>query len=71
MQLFNADATKFFKKFKIFFAPENMKKHTQKLLIIDPDPLIPQSSPGYSPQPKIDFPYQEISGPDTCSLICD
>ena len=39
MQLFNADATMFLKKLIFSFAPENMKKHTQKLLIIDPDPF--------------------------------
>ena len=35
-----------------------------------PDPFIPQSSPDHSPQPRIDFSYHEISGPDICSLIC-
>ena len=30
-----------------------------------------KTSQGHSPQPKIDFPYHEISGPDICSLICD
>ena len=33
--------------------------------------LFPLSSPGHSPQPKIDFPYHEISGRDIFSLICD
>ena len=41
------------------------------MLRIGPDPFFPRSSPGHSPQPKIDFPYQEISGPDICSLICE
>ena len=31
----------------------------------------PAQATGHSPQPKIDFPYHEISGPDICSLICD
>ena len=41
------------------------------MLIIGPDPFFPLSSPGHSPQPKIDSPYHEISGPDICSLICE
>ena len=49
---------------------KNWKNHPKKLLRIGPDPFFPQSSPGISPQPKIDFPYYEISGPDICSLIC-
>ena len=49
---------------------KNWKNHPKKLLRIGPDPFFPRSSPGHSPQPKIDFPYQEISGPDICSLIC-
>ena len=40
------------------------------MLIIRQDPFISQSSPGHSPQPRIDFSYYEISGPDICSLIC-
>ena len=40
------------------------------MLIIGPNPFIPQSSPDHSPQPRIDFSYYEISGPDICSLIC-
>jgi hypothetical protein len=40
------------------------------LLIIGPDPFISQFSPDHSPQPRIDFSYYEISGPDICSLIC-
>ena len=71
MQLFSADAMVFSKKLKKkFLTPKNWKNEPQKLLIIDPDPFFPQSSPGHSPQPKIDFPYHEISGPDICSLIC-
>ena len=41
------------------------------MLIIGQDPFFPRSSPDHSPQPRIDFPYYEISGPDICSLICD
>ena len=54
-----------------FFAHEKLKKkHSKKLLIISPNPFIPRSSPGHSPQPKIDFSYYEILGPEICSLIC-
>ena len=44
------------------FDPKKVKKWPQKLLIIGPDPFISQSSPGT--QPRIDFSYYEISGPD-------
>ena len=47
-----------------------LRNGPQKLLIIGPDPFISQSSPYHSPQPRIDFSYYEISGPDICSLIC-
>ena len=40
------------------------------MLIIGPTPFFSQSSPDHSPQPRIDFSYYEISGPDICSLIC-
>ena len=71
MQLFSADAMVFSKKFKkIFLTPKKWKNGPQKLLIIGPDPFISQSSPDHSPQPRIDFSYYEISGPDICSLIC-
>ena len=69
MQLFSADAKVFSKK-KIFLTPKKWKNWPQKLLIIGPDPFISQSSPEHSPQPRIDFSYYEISGPDICSLIC-
>ena len=60
-----------FKKRKIYWPQKSEKNGPQKLLIISPDPFNPQSSPGHSPQPKIDFPYHEISRPDICSLICE
>ena len=50
--------------------PKKWKNGPHKLLIISPDPFISQSSPDHSPQPRIDFLYHEISGPDICSLIC-
>ena len=56
--------------FNFFLPMKNWKNHPKKLLRIGPDPFFPQSSPGHSPQPKINFPYWEISGPDICSLIC-
>ena len=48
--------------------PKKWKNGPQKLLIIGPDPFFPQSSPGHSPQPRIDFSYYEISGPDICTF---
>ena len=56
---------------KKFSTPKTWKDRPQKLVIIGPDPFISQSSPDHSPQPRIDFSYCEISGPDICSLICD
>ena len=50
---------------------KNWKNHPKKLLRIGPDHFFPLTSQGHSPQPKIVFPYHEISGPDICSLICD
>ena len=71
MQLYSADAMVFPKKILNFFlTPKKWKNGPQKLLIIGPDPFISQSSPDHSPQPRIDFSYYEISGPDICSLIC-
>ena len=67
MELFSADAS----VFKNNFDPGKVKKGPQKLLIIGPDPFISQSSPDHSSQPRIDFSYYAILGPDICSLICD
>jgi hypothetical protein len=60
----------FKKKLNQFFVNQNFKNGHQKLLIIGTNPFISQSSPDHSPQPRIDFSYCEISGPDICSLIC-
>ena len=57
MQLFSADASVVF--FSLNFDPKNMKKLPSKVAHNQP-----------SPQPRIDFSYYEISGPDICSLIC-
>ena len=70
LPLFNANF-QFKKKFELFFVHKNFKKRASKLLKIGPDPFISQSRPDHSPQPRIDFSYYEISGPDICSLICD
>ena len=60
-----------FQKILKFFWPRKSEKNwPQKLLMIDPAPFIAQSSQDHSPQPRIDFSYYEISGPDICSLIC-
>ena len=62
-----------FKKIKkFFFDPKKVKKLASKVAHNQPRPFYStvQPSPGHSPQPKIGFPYHEISGPDICSLIC-
>ena len=48
----------------------------ESILVVDllwPTPFYSTvySSPDHSPQPRIDFPYYEISEPDICSLICE
>ena len=61
---------KYFKnKFQMFIDPENIKKRTQKLLIIGPK-LFSQARPGCPNQPRIDFSYHIMSGTSICSLIC-
>ena len=71
MQLFSADAMVFSKKIWLFFDPEKVKKRASKVAHNQPNPFFSQSSPNHSPQPRIDFSYYEISGPDICSLICE
>ena len=56
MQLFSADPV-VFSKMNFFFDPEKVKKWASKAAPNRPRPFFPQSSPGHSPQPKIDFPY--------------
>ena len=70
MQLFNADPKILSKNFKLFSVHKNFKKRSSKVAHNWPKPFFPQSSPAHSPQPKIDFLFYEISGPDICSLIC-
>ena len=62
----------FQKNFNIFFYPGKVKKQASKVAHNQPNPLFftVQSSPDYSPQPRIEFSYYEISGPDISSLIC-
>ena len=67
MQLFSADAIVFSKKIQNLFWAEKYEKTALKSCS---DPFISQSSQDHSPQPKINFSYYEISGPDICSLIC-
>ena len=70
MQLFSAEAIVFSKKLKKkFFDPEKVKKRASKVAHNRPRPFFPTVQP--RPQPRIDFSYYEISGPDICSLICD
>ena len=71
MQIFSADPKIFSTNFWIYFLSiKTLKNGPQKLLIIGLNPFISQSSPNHSPQPRIDFSYYEISGPDICFLIC-
>ena len=71
MHLFNADAIVISKRnLKKMLTPKKWKNGPQKLLIISPDLFISQSSPDHSSQPRIEFSYYGISGPDICSLIC-
>ena len=58
------------KKKKFFFAHKKLKKPPSKVAHNRPRPFLTQSSPDHCPQPRIDFSYYEISGPDICSLIC-
>ena len=51
MQHFRADTTILLKKLSYFFAPENMKKQPQKLLIIGPQFLFQYCQPSQN-QPK-------------------
>jgi hypothetical protein len=60
----------FKKNLKTFFDPEKVKKQALKVAHNRPNLFFSQSSPDHSPQPRIDFPYYKISGPDICSLIC-
>ena len=53
----------------IFFDPEKVKKRASKVAHNRPNPFFSQSSPDYSPQPRIDFSYHEISRADIYSLI--
>ena len=67
MQLFSAVAKKIKKKLN-FFAPEKVKQRASKVAHNRPRPFYFTVQP--RPQPRIDFSYYEISGPDICSLIC-
>ena len=51
--------------FRFFFDPEKVKKWASKVAHNRPRPFFPTFQP--RPQPKIDFLYHEISGPDICS----
>ena len=65
MQLFSADTAMFL----FIFAYENWKKLASKVAHNWPRTFYFTFQP--RPQPRIDFSYYEISGPDICSLICD
>jgi hypothetical protein len=61
----------FKKNLTFFFDPEKVKKPPSKVAHNRPKPFFPLASPDHSPQPRIDFSYYEILGPDICSLICE
>ena len=66
-QLFSADVTIFKRKLN-YFAPENMKKHLQKLLILAPNffSVLPTSPKPAQNQPKSHFLFHKSSSP--CNL---
>ena len=68
MQLFSADAVVFSKKLKFFFDPERVKKRISKVAHNRPRTFYFIVQP--RSQPRIDFSYLEILGPDIWSLIC-
>ena len=68
MQLFSSDPV-VFSKMNFFFDPEKGKKWASKVAHNQPRPFYSTVQPW--PQPKIDFSYYEISGPEVCSLICE
>ena len=71
MQLFSADAIVFSKKLKKNFWPWKSEKTGLKVAHNQPRPFYFTVQPRpLRPQPRIDFSYYEISGPDICSLIC-
>ena len=50
----------------VHYQPSYNTSHTQ----LNSDPLLLADGNLRCGQPRIDFPYYEISGPDICSLIC-
>ena len=68
MQLFNADATIFFKKCG-FFAHENMKNGPQKLLIIGPNPFFQQSSPAKTTAHSPELIFHIMKSRDQTSVL--
>ena len=68
MHLFSADATMFLNKILTFiFAPENIKKKPQKLLIIGPDPFF-QYYQSAQIQPKSQFLFHKNLPPRDFSI---
>ena len=59
----------FKKNLKYFFDPEKLKKPLKKVAHNVAQTLLLHSpAQANGPQPKIDFPYYEILGPEICSL---
>ena len=50
----------------VHYQPSHNTSHTRR----NRDPLLLADGNLRCGQPRIDFPYYEISGPDICSLIC-
>jgi hypothetical protein len=66
---FSVRTLKYFQKnFKLIFFHKNFKKLASNVAHNWPRPFYFTVQP--RPQPRIDFSYHEISGPDICSLIC-
>ena len=68
MQLSSANAIVFSNNNKKNFDPKKVKKWVSKLAHKRPKPFCLTVQP--RPQPKVYSQYDEISGPDICSLIC-
>ena len=60
-----------FQKKIFFFDHKKLKKPSSKVAHSRPKPVISQSSPAHSSEPRIDFSYYKMSGTSICSLICD
>ena len=60
----------FKQKLNYLFTYGNLKKQASKVAHNWPKPFFSQSSPAYSPQPRIDFSYYKYVPRVICLLIC-